>query len=197
MRIHRAFSGMGTLRFAGDVLRGLMKLTPYPVPAERVPDPVVTATAAGEHPGPEWTGFGVAQIAEGLAEHQTDWAERAEFGGQAPSPAFCRLLDQIALPGAGAFPSPFEADGAVPWGALALLARMEPEPLALEILRDWGLILRAALMPWDPPSSRASRAALAHRYERATLRWLVQRMAFERLLLPLPAAPEQEEDATP
>jgi hypothetical protein len=61
---------------------------------------------------------------------------------------------------------------------VAQLSNTFPEPLALEVLRDWGVVLRKALL------SRAgdARSALATAYQRTFLRWLVQRLAFERVI---------------
>jgi hypothetical protein len=154
------------------------------------------------HPGP-WTSLAVEGLPEALrtAELDTCWSERPEFGGRRPSEAFVRLLDQTALgsrgnhmespaiPGDLVFPPPFSIE-ALPYMALARLSTAFPEALALEILRDWALILRNALSGLRPRRggeerlllySYHTRSELAAGYERAVLRWLVQRLAFERL----------------
>ena len=132
------------------------------------------------------------------AELNTCWSERPEFGGRRPSEAFVRLFDQTTLgsrsthmeppviPGDLVFPPPFSIE-AIPWVALARLSTTFPETLGLEILRDWGLILRSALSGLrtrrfgEERIHSYSRGELAVGYERAVLRWLVQRFAFERL----------------
>jgi hypothetical protein len=157
------------------------------------------------HPGP-WTSLAVEGLPEALrtAELDTCWSERPEFGGRRPSEAFVRLLDQTALgsrgnhmespaiPGDLVFPPPFSIE-ALPYMALARLSTAFPEALALEILRDWALILRNALSGLPRPRRGGeerlllcshcyyTRSELAAGYERAVLRWLVQRFAFERL----------------
>ncbi len=157
---------------------------------------VVLWKAANVHPGP-WTSMDVQELPEQLrvAEVNTCWSERPEFGGQRPSLAFARLFDQTTLgsqnrmepptaPGDMTFPAPFSIE-AIPWVALARLSTTFPETLALEILRDWGLILRSALSKLKQPRGREacfySRGELALCYERAVLRWMIQRFAFERL----------------
>jgi hypothetical protein len=147
------------------------------------------------HPGPA-TNFAVTGLPEALRRFEcaTDWKERPEFERR-PSAAVLALLDQISLGslslrepatlrGDALFPPPFEVE-AVPWCALAAFARAFPagEGLGLEILRDWGSILRSALSTVEPRRGKEQpqRSVLAQAYERATLRWMVQRLAFERL----------------
>jgi hypothetical protein len=158
---------------------------------------VASSSSSSVHPGP-WTSMEVVGLPEALqvAERNTCWAERPEFGGRCPSAAFARLFDQTGLgsqshrteeppriPGDLVFPAPFSIE-AIPWVALGRLATTFPEALGLEILRDWCLILRSALSRLRPSRGGEvyySRSELALCYERAVLRWLIQRFAFERL----------------
>ena len=215
-RIFNAFCAAGELRFCGDVLQALMRMRPYPVPANRREEPAVLACAPSApwrsdvHPGP-WECLRVEGLPDALrtAELNTCWAERIEFE-RPPSQAFARMLDQIALGSAAAdglrptttttypchsgirFPPPFAIES-IPWVTLGKLSDGFDEGLMLEILQDWGLILRKAFASLPPDDEAGgggdprrlrksiSRATLGRTYERALLRWIVQRFAFERL----------------
>lgn len=181
--IFNAFQTAQPLRFPGDILSALMKMQPYPIPANRVAESVLPCTDDGMHPGPI-EHMSVGELPEGcrVFELNTDWKGRVEFE-RPPSGAFVRLLDQIGLGFAGGFAPPFtrgvEAQH-FPWTAVARLSNSFAEPLALEVLRDWGVILRKGWETLDEKKGHA-RSVLAVSYQRAYLRWLVQRLAFERL----------------
>ena len=169
LRIFEAFRAVGALTCAGDVLLGLARgLVPYPLlRAPRPPSgprtlaPCRQGKGARVHPGPA-THFHVAPLPIDLQ------LARARLDA---SDDFCALVDQCLLGAAWydgtAFPPLAEVDE-VPWRALGEVGRL---PHGLAVLRDWGTIVRMALSTNAGP--------LSQRYERAMLRWLVQRFAFD------------------
>ena len=174
-RIFNAYRGVGALTRAADVLRGLAMLTVYPAASTRPRSVAVIAAACEEdatdrnaHPGPA-TNFRVVRLPARLRTARGRLAQASD--------AFCALVDQILLGAAWRDGTSFPALGDVdeiPWTALAEVARL---PHALDVLYDWGTIVRMALAgasQQTPPL-----LLLPQRYERATLRWLVQRLGFD------------------
>jgi hypothetical protein len=189
MHIFDAYRGAGALTCAGDVLAGLLRLAPYPVRvlSPRSKDDALRAPSTNNegrcvHPGPA-TCFSV---------HPLPSLAQAKLPDDA-SADFCALVDQCLL-GAGwfdgtAFPALEDVDE-VPWRRLSEAAQ---HPQALSVLRDWGTIVRMALAGLKVED--ASPMQLQRRYERAMLRWLVQRFAFDELHLCV--SDDDDEEAAP
>ena len=108
--------------------------------------------------------------------------------GSSPSSASSGISGSAPL----AFPAPFARIERPPVEELNTLWRTFPEDLALEILHDWGLLLRISLEGLVE-TEEYPRELLASRYAKAALRWLIQRIAFEELLLLAPPPPSQEQ----
>jgi hypothetical protein len=171
-------------RFPGDILGFLMRITPYPMvnhkPGPRLQvDPSLHKQGTFmQHPGCMKT-FNV-EITEDIKifEKHTDWYEVLGFDN-APSPRFAQLLDQIHLessknPGTkGYFASPFKHHK-LPITRVACLWNRFRDPIASEILRDWGLILRSVDQKQTPPNSNT--------YLRAVMEFLIRRFGHDRIV---------------
>jgi hypothetical protein len=138
-------------------------------------------------------------------EINTNWREVSDFN---PSIPFRQMLDQLSI---GSYNLLRESDckskneekpfpplflsciDTIPLRKLAELSNNYPQDIALEILRDWGIILRDALS--NLPSEILgdllacggckmiiNRLILKNVYEKATLRWLTKRYGWERLV---------------
>ena len=138
-------------------------------------------------------------------EINTNWREISDF---TPIIPFRQMLDQLSVGSYNLlretdstskndekpFPPPFlSCIDVFPTRKLTELSKNYPQHIALEILRDWGLILRDALsnLPSDIIGDLQAcggckmiinRLILKNVYEKATLRWLTKRYGFERLV---------------
>ena len=215
VRIWNIFSERDRLSFCGDVLNMLKGLVPYPIPAVAVQWP--TAIMANDdddddinniervmhvnvHDGGGHDHFCV-DLPEWLrrAELNTDWSQISEFAGS-PSPEITRMLDQVCLGSTSLstagdsrpFPAPFALGiEKMPWKEVGHLCTLFPVPIAVHILRDWGLIIRGALstlphhimvaLQQGGTRVHVPRHVLRAAYERSTLGWMLQRYGTDRL----------------
>ena len=176
-------SGPKQYRFPGDVLGTLMSISPYPCihrqmgPRLQV-DPALYRTGTFmQHPG-SLASYNV-DITEDIKifEKHTDWYEVLGFD-PAPSSRFAQLIDQLHLessknPGTkGYFASPFKHHK-FPVSRVAFLWNHFRDPLACDILQDWGLILRSVESNQGPPSSFG--------YLQAFMDFLIKRYGYDRL----------------
>jgi hypothetical protein len=138
-------------------------------------------------------------------EINTNWREISDFN---PTIPFRQMLDQLSIGSYNLlreidvkskndekpFPPPFlSCIDTLPLKKLAELSNNYPQDTALEILRDWGIILRDALSNLPPEiigdllacggcKMIINRLILRSVYEKATLRWLTKRYGLERLI---------------
>jgi len=202
LKIWKIFSSAQRLLFSGDVLQMLMDITPYPIPSRRyMPaiQPVLNVDnpdSTNIHPGPS-THFNV-ELPDALKRHEKyiDFSEHPSgmiFGHHrvnSSTPSFASLLDQLNLgsivqPGAeGYFPSIMKIKP-VPWRKISQLSNpvsadqyLEfPSATARQILLDWGLIMRSAYS-----TLHDDHALIRASLERAVLRFLVQRIAYDKIV---------------
>jgi hypothetical protein len=179
------WKGPAEYRFPGDVLGLLMRLKPYPV-VNRRPGPVLKVDAAlcrqgtfMQHPGcPKSFNVDITDDIK-IFEKHTDWYEVLGFD-EDPSPPFAKMLDQIHLessknPGTkGHFASPFKHHK-FPITRVAALWNQYRDPLACEILQDWGYILRSVDQKQTPPNSQT--------YLRAVMEFLTRRFGYDRIVV--------------
>jgi hypothetical protein len=212
VQVLRAFGKPEQLRFSGQLLQMLMNVTPYPMPVrpaaaaeahmeeeESIPY-VVGASLSSDalwHEGP-LTFFNVDLPAHARRwERNTDWSEVKEFASKPPSAAFARMLDQLCLGSRylGAhektFPPLLGVAEALPLSKLGVLSAKFAPDVALQILEDWGVMLRQALSRLPAPVLAAlksgervhvSRALMQTLYEQAALEFWVQRLGYDKLL---------------
>jgi hypothetical protein len=131
-------------------------------------------------------------------ELHTDWRSLPNFTRQPPLRVM-QMLDQLCLESQSLtmatsamedkpFPAPVDA---MPLHQIQMLSNNYPEEIVLEILRDFGIITRSALseLPHTVLASiQTGRKILVNRdllsglYQKSTLRWLIKRYGYDRLL---------------
>jgi hypothetical protein len=175
------------VKFPGQILDFLTGITPYPMPVHPGAQPRVKMegtplfeTDLNIHPGP-LTNFNV-YLPDSMKRHElhTDWYEVSHFQNHRPPPDFSKMLDQLEVgsalnPGtAGHFYPPFGLTP-LPWRRLSNLATF-PCELAIQILKDWAIILRrhGGLLGPLPDQRKGG-------VERVVIKFLVQRYGYDRL----------------
>jgi hypothetical protein len=159
------FSYVTRLSFPGDIIQMLLQMKPYPIPASRV------KSQADFGGGMKPTLFQDLDYGYELPtefrrwELDTDWGQLPAFKGITPPTKILRILDQICAgtatsdlrhngglfqvatgtPHPASHPHLFQ-DGAeeLPLAQIAALCSQHPEDTAVEILKDWGIIMRSA-----------------------------------------------------
>ena len=204
--VWHAFSEPVRIQFGSDVLKLLMNLgETYPVPVSAYPKcvrPGIVPSAYrvpwNVNPGPV-TCMNV-EIPEDMKRYEmnTNWSEfqcwvgpwHGVQGKESRMPCFAYLLDQLDL-GSAENPSDgihFEAVMRMespPWNHLAELARSFPVEEQIQIVYDWGLIMRIAGSSREGPNQIGwmgrSLASRRERLERACLQFLTKRLVYEKL----------------
>jgi hypothetical protein len=193
VRIWEVFSTAERIQFSGDVLGILMPMSdsyPFPVSPE---DPVLepkqfdgNVNQVILHPGPPSNLNVKIPERNKVYEKKTDWSEHSSgenFGSlNCGTPCFAGVLDQLSLESAefigkqGYFPSVMRCKP-VPWRKLALISRNLSHSHSIQIVKDWGLIMREALGSPAGPSANQAQWNL----ERAVLRFLIKRIAYDKI----------------
>ena len=184
-----SFATPHRIQFPGDVLAVLMSIScsyPMPVVPENKslepryfnsnPEGIVL------HPGPPANlNVNLPERAR-VYEKYTDWSEHSSGVNFGCCPVFASVLDQLNLESLapigtpGYFPSVMRQKP-IPWRKLGMIAEHYSNHRAVQIVKDWGLIMRDALGQPGPATAGQARWNL----ERAVLRFLVKRIAYDRL----------------
>jgi hypothetical protein len=198
-----AFSSASRIQYGGDILGVLMDLPSYPIPV--TPHP--TCVKAGKismspwniHPGP--VDCMNVELPDHMRKYEvnTDWSEfqawvgpwQGVYGRESRMPVFAYLLDQLCLGSAETtvdglyFESVMNMENP-PWNHLAELTRDYSKEEQIQIVKDWGVIMRNAnakensgnIVGWTGLSVATRRNKL----EKALLRFLIKRLIYEKLV---------------
>ena len=214
IRVLANFNLVPELSFPGNILGLLANLTPYPVPARlplQLPAPVTSYAPV------DYTHFYSDDVDRGVCvstkhdrfdvdlpwhlrhfELHVDWRTLPGLTRRPPLRVM-QMLDQLSLETQSLtmstsamedkpFPGPIDT---LPLYQIQALCDGFAEEIVLEILRDFGIIMRSALseLPYAVlvaiQSGRrisVNRAMLAELYQKATLRWLTKRYGYDRLV---------------
>ena len=215
IRVLANFNLVPELSFPGNILELLANLTPYPVPARlplQLPAPLTSSTPI------DYTHFYSDDVDRGVCvstkhdrfdvvlpwhlrhfELHADWRTLPGLT-QRPPLRVMQMLDQLSLASQSLtgstsamedkpFPGPIDT---LPLYQIQALCDHFADETVLDILRDFGIIMRSALseLPYAvlvaiQTGRRLSinRALLAELYQKATLRWLTKRYGYDRLVV--------------
>ena len=193
LKIWSVFASAERIQFPGDVLGILMRMCDsYPMPVGPEDPELEPAAFQGNvnqvvlHPGPP-SNLNV-KIPERckVYEKKTDWSEHSSgenFGNlNCGTPCFASVLDQLSLESAAFIGKPGYFSSVmrykpVPWRKLAIISRDLSNSHSIQVVKDWGLIMRDAL---GRPEGHLSKQ-IQWNLERAVLRFLVKRIAYDKV----------------
>lgn len=200
------FSNPRRIQYGGDILGALMSMeSQYPMPV--VPHskcvspgkiPISFRFPWNIHPGP--VGCMNVEIPEDMKRYEvnTDWTEFQSWCGpwagtnsrESRMPVFAHIIDQLGI---GSAENP--VDGIhfesvqkmenIPWNHLAELSRDFSNEHQIQIVTDWGTIMRMASASSEGPNNimwtGMPLAYRRRRLEKAFLQFLIKRLVYERL----------------
>ena len=204
--VWEAFSRRPRIQYSSDVLRVLMDLGPnYPLPVTPLSVCVQPASAPHGsgvlHPGPiDCMNVDIPERLR-MYEYDTNWQECQCWTGpyrgfscyesEAKAPEFVHLLDQLNISSSNEPVDGLKFEEVMkmeppPWNHLAEVAATFRTAEQIQIVSDWGLVMRMAsscrseevLTPWRTRPLEDKR----NRLEKALLQFLTKRLVYEKLI---------------